>query len=77
MKYRQRQARIELGIIERTALQPSILIVLDQVVIRIARKSQRIKTQRIDCRQLQQAKGRCSGSEVRQIKVDQVMTQQE
>ena len=46
----QRQPRILFGVIHMPDLQPSVLIVLDQMVVGIARKGQRVQPERIDRR---------------------------
>ena len=73
----QREPGIELGVVHPPALELPVLVVLDQVVIGIARKGEGIEPQRIDGRQPQQPKiGLCRG-EMRQVEEDQVVPQQE
>ena len=62
----QRQPRIQLRIISPPALELSILVVLDEVVIGITREGERIKTQRIYARQSQEAQVRLGGFEIEQ-----------
>ena len=73
----QREPGIELWIVQSPALELSILVMLDEVVIGIAGEGQRIEPQRIYRRQPQKPKiGFCLG-EVREVEDDQVVAQQE
>ena len=72
----QRKPGIELGVVQAPALELAVLVVLDQVVIGVAGKRQRIEPQRIDRRQLQQPKIGLRRCQMRKIKSNQVMTEQ-
>jgi hypothetical protein len=54
----ERQLRVEQRVVELAAPQPAVLVMLDQVVVRVAREGQRVDPQRIDYRQRQQAQPR-------------------
>ena len=73
----QRQLRILQGVIAMTALQLTILIVFDQMVVRIARKGQRVQSERIDGGLLVQTQIGARRHEVRQIEFHHVVSQQE
>ena len=63
----QRQPRILFGVIHMPDLQPPVLIVLDQMVVRIARKGQGVQPQRINRGCAQRRKPRPVGHQMRQI----------
>ena len=67
------ELRIEKWIVALHALQLTVLVVLYQVVIRIAWKRQRVQAQRVDNRKLQEAKVWVRGGEVRQIERNDVV----
>ena len=52
-KYRQRQFGIKRRVVDVTALEATALIVLDQMMVRVPRESQRIEPKRIDYRTFQ------------------------
>ena len=73
----QRDSGIELGVVHSPSLELSVLVVLDQVVIRVAREGERIEPQRIDRRELQEPKfGLCRGK-MRQVEAEQIVAQKE
>ena len=73
----QRQPGIQLRIVDAASLEPAVLIVLDEVVIGMARKRKRAETQRIHRGQRQQAQIRLRGCQVGQVEGDQVVPQYE
>ena len=73
----QRQPRVLFGVVHAVPLQRTVLVVLDQVVIGIARECQRVQAQRVYGRQVQQAQVRLCGGEMRKVVGDQVVTQDE
>ena len=72
----QRQAGVQLRVIAHSAFQRAILIVLHEMVIRVAGKGERAETERVDRRQVQEPQIRTCGSQVRQIESDQVVAEQ-
>lgn len=69
----ERELRIQQRIVPLHSLQLAVLVVLYEVVIRIAWKRERVQAQRVDNRKLQQPKTRIRSREVREIKRDDVM----
>lgn len=75
-EYLQGQSGIEQRIVAAIAEQATVLVVLDQVVIRIARKRQRIEAQCVDRILAQQAQIGLDGAQLGQIEGDQIVTQE-
>ena len=73
----QRQPRVLFWVPHPVALQRAVLVVLDEVVVGIARKRQRVQAQRVDGGQAQQAQIRLRSSQMRQVVGDQVVAQHE
>ena len=73
----QRKTGVELGIVDPSALEPAVLIVLDQVVIGIAGEREGAETQRVHGRQRQHPQVRPRRPEVREIEGNQVMAENE
>ena len=73
----QRKAGIELGIVDPTALEPAVLIVLDEVMIWIPRECEGAQTQRVYGGQGQQSQVGLRRLEVGQVEGDQVVTENE
>jgi hypothetical protein len=73
----QRALGVELRIVQLPAGERGVLIVLHQVVVRVARKGERTEPQRVDVGQLQQLERRIDGSQVRAVEGDQVVAEQE
>jgi hypothetical protein len=69
----QRQPRILFGVIHMPHLQAPVLIMLDQMVIGVARKGQRIEPQRINRPRRQNRQSRAVRSQIRQIVAQDVM----
>ena len=65
---------IELGIVHPSALELSVLVVLDQAVIGVARKGERIEPQGVDCGEVQEPKAGILGGEVWEVEDDQVVS---
>ena len=76
LEHLQRQPRIQLRIIAPPALELTVLVVLDEVVVGIAGEGERIQAKRIDARQPQQAQIRLGGFEVRRVEGHQVVANQ-
>ena len=72
----QREPGIELRVVQPAAFELSVLVVLDQVVIGIARKGERIEPQRIHRRQAQEPKIGLRRLDMREIEGDQVVPEQ-
>lgn len=70
------QSRVEFWIIHMSRLQTAIMVVLDEVVVWVARKGQRVEPQSVDRRaeELRQARSRCG--EVGQIMAQDIVTDQ-
>ena len=60
----QRNAGVEFGIVHATALEPGVLVVLDECVIGIAREGEWAESQRVHHRQLQQPEVRLGGCQM-------------
>ena len=73
----QGQAGVEFRVVDLSAPELAVLVVLDEVVIGVAGKGEGTQQQRIDRRQIQQAQVRLGGPEVRQVESDQVVAEQE
>ena len=73
----QRQAGVQVGVVEPSPPELSVLIMLDQVVIGIAGEGQGVEPERVHRRQLQQTQGGIGGPQVGQVEIDQVVPQQE
>jgi hypothetical protein len=76
-KERSGLAGVQFWIIATRVLETAILIVLHQVVIRIARKRERTETERVDPRQSQQSKIGVRGCKMLGIELDDVVTDKE
>ena len=72
----QSLAGVEFRIVHLSALEPAVLVVLDEVVIRITGKGQWTQQQRVDGRQVQQAEVGPGGPQVRQVESDEIVTEQ-
>ena len=73
----QRQPGVQFGVVEAAPPKRTVLVVLHQVVVRIAGKRQGIEAQRVYCWHPQQPEVGVGGSQVGQVKVDEVVAQQE
>jgi len=71
----QSEPSIKLRIIKPSPLKLPILIVLNQVVIRIPWESQWVESQRIDCGQLEQTHIRLGRRQVRQVERHQIVSE--
>ena len=71
----------QFGVFQRIVAVPAaewpILIMLDQMVIRVARESERVEPEGVDGGQLQQRKTGTLRSQVGQVKANEVVTQHE
>ena len=72
---RQREPGVVLWIVAPFADEIAILVVLDQVVVRILRERERTQHERVQGRTAEQSKIRCRGAQVRQVEVDQVVAE--
>ena len=73
----QGQAGVEFRVVDLSAPELPVLVVLDEVVIGVAGEGEGTQQQRIYYRQIQQAQVRLGGPEVRQVESDQVVADQE
>ena len=71
----QREPGIEFRVVQSPSFKLSVLVVFDEVVIRIARKGEGVQLQRIHRRQPQQPEVRFRCSQMGQIESDQVVAQ--
>ena len=69
----QRQPGVQLRVIHPPAFKLPVLVVLDQVVVGIAREGQRVEPQGVDGRQLQEPKAGLCGPQVGQVESDEVV----
>ena len=72
----QRKPRVLNRVIHMPDLQPPVLIVLDQMVVRIARKGQGVQPQRIHRRRPQSREPRPIGHQMRQVMAQDVVADQ-
>ena len=77
VEHLQRQPGVQLGIVPASPLQRTVLIVLHQIVVRIAGEGQGIEPERVHRRQVQQSQARVGGPQVGQVEIDQVVAQHE
>ena len=68
---------ILLGIVQMTALQPPVLIVLDQVMVGILRERKRVEPQRVDDGLTEKLQISGCSCQVRQVERDDVVPNQE
>ena len=73
----ERDSGIELGVVHPSALELSVLVVLDQVVVGVAREGEGIQPQRIDRREPQEPKFGLCRSQMRQVEAEQVVAEKE
>ena len=67
---------IQLRVVELRSLEAAVVVVLDEVVIWIARKAERIKAKRIHPWQLEKTQVWIGSCEVHGVEVDQVVAEQ-
>ena len=72
----QREPGIEFRVVQSPSFELSVLVVFDEVVVRIAGKGEGVQLQRIHRRQLQQPEIRFRRGQMGQIEGDQVVTEQ-
>ena len=77
LKHFQCQSGIQFGVVNPATSYAAILIVLDQMVVGIAGKSQRAQLQGVNYRQFQQAQFRVCGRKKLQIVIDDIVAQNE
>ena len=65
------------GVVQAPVLKVPILIVLDQMVIRVAREGEGVEPERVDSRQSQQAQVGTSGLQMGKVELDQIVAKQE
>ena len=73
----QRKTGVELRVVHPPALEPTVLVVFDEVVIGIAGKGERAEHQGVQGRELQQPQTGIGRREVGQVEGDQVVAQHE
>ena len=71
----QREAGVQFRVVHPSALEPAVLVVLDQVVIGVAGKGQRTEAQRIHRRQPHEPQVGVCCREMRKVEGDQVVAQ--
>ncbi|TLD45438.1 MAG: hypothetical protein FAZ92_02292 [Accumulibacter sp.] len=71
------QLCIEQRVVQLCTPEPAVLVVLDEVVIRVARKGQRIQPQRIDDRQFEESQSRRDRGEMRAVEGEQIVAEDE
>ena len=74
---RQGNPGVQLRVVHALALEPSVLIVLDEAMIGIAGECQRAETQGVQRRQLEEPQVGPGRRQVRQVEIDQVVAQNE
>ena len=73
----QREAGVELRIVQASPLEAGVLVVLDKVVVRIAWEGEGAETKRVDDRETQKPQIGLGCLEVGQIELDQVVPEDE
>jgi len=73
----QGQTGVQFWIVQLPALELAVLIVFDEMMVRIAGKSQWIEQQSIHHRQFEQAQIGFGRRQVRRVEGDQIVTEQE
>ena len=73
----QREAGVQLRVVDPPAHEPAVLIVLDQAVVGIAREGERAETQRVHRRQGEQPQVGLRRLEVGQVEGNQVVAEKE
>ena len=74
---RQRELGVAHRVVAPVGVQAPVLVMLDEVVIRVARKGQRIELQRVHHGQRQQRQARVGGGQVRAVEGGDVVPQHE
>ena len=72
----QRNTGVQLGVIDLAAPESAVLVMLDQVVVRITRKGQGAEAEGIHLRKLQQLQAGHGGLEMGDVEGDEIVTQQ-
>ena len=73
----QGEPRVLFRVVQALALELSVLIVLDKMVIRVAREGEGVEPERVDSRQSQQAQVGTSGLQMGKVELDQIVAKQE
>ena len=73
----QGQPGVELRVVQLAALELPVLVMLDQAVVGVARKGQRIQAERVHHRQLQQLQVGTGCRQVRPVEGDEVVAKDE
>ena len=73
----QGKSGVQLRVVHTALLEPPVLIMLDEVMIGVARKGQRAETQGVHRRQLEQPQARLCRRQVWQVEGDQIVAQKE
>ena len=68
---------VQVGVVSAAPAELALLVVLHQVVVGVAREGQRVESQRVHCREVQQLQVRFDGRQVEQVESENVVTQQE
>ena len=73
----QGELRVKFRVVAAVALELPVLVVLDEMVIRVARERQRIEPQRVHRRHLQQPQSRARGLQMGDVELDEIVAEQE
>ena len=73
----QGELRVKFRVVAAIALELPVLVVLDEMVIRVARERQRVEPQSVHRRHLQQPHPRARGSQMGEVELDEVVAEQE
>ena len=74
-EYFNSEPRVQLRVVEPTPFHLAVLVVLDQVMIGIAGKGERVEPQRIYSGQFEKFQFRCGGPKVREVELDQIVSE--
>ena len=71
----QGKSGIQFGVVDPPTFELSVLVVLDQVVIGVARECQWIKPERVHRRQPQQSEAGTDSLQIGQVEIDQIVAE--
>ena len=73
----ERKPSVQLRVVDAAAFELTVLIVLDQVVVGVSGEGERVQSERIHRRQLQEPQPGINGLQMGQVEGDQVVAQEE
>ena len=73
----QGENRVEFRVVPAIAFELPVLVVLDEMVIRVARERQRVEPQRVHRRHLQQPQPGARGLQMGEVELDEIVAEHE